>query len=129
MFGISPARYLLILVVAVGCANAGRQRVAEPRPVELDEPALMAKIRTDAKTAPTSALSFAEEGEQRFGDSGFAEERRALVIQSLINLQRIGLARSRAYEFLQRYPSGSYSAHVAAMTGVHPRPGRQPSQP
>jgi hypothetical protein len=129
MFGISPARYLPILVVAVGCANAGWQRVAEPRPVELDEPALMAKIRTDAKTAPTSALSLAEEGEQRFGDSGFAEERRALVIQSLVNLQRIGLARSRAYEFLQRYPSGSYSAHVAAMTGVHPRPGRQPSQP
>jgi hypothetical protein len=129
MFGISPARYLLILVVAIGCANAERQRVAEPRPVELDEPALMAKIRTDAKTAPASALSLSEDGERRFGDSGFAEERRALVIQSLINLQNIGLARSRAYEFLQHYPSGPYSAHVAAMTGVHPRPGRQPSQP
>jgi hypothetical protein len=129
MFWLSPARHLLILVVAVGCANAERQRVAEPRPVELDEPTLMAKIRTDAKTAPASALSLAEDGERRFGDSGFAEERRALVIQSLINLQNIGLARSRAYEFLQRYPSGPYSAHVAAMTGVHPRPGRQPSQP
>ena len=129
MLQIPPVRCLLMLLAAVGCASAGGQRVAEPRSTGNDEATLMERIREDTKTAPGSALSLAEDGEKRFGDSAFAEERRALVIQSLINLQRIGLARSRAYEFLQRYPSGPYSAYVAAMTGVHPRPGRPPAPP
>ena len=129
MLRISPVRCLLILVAAAGCASGGGQRAAEPRPARNYEPTLMERIREDTKTAPTSALSLAEDGERRFGDSTFAEERRALVIQSLINLQRIGLARSRAYEFLQRYPNGPFSAHVAAMTGVHIRPGRPPAHP
>ena len=83
----------------------------------------MAKLRGAVKTAPAVALSLADEGEQRFGDSPGAEERRALAISALVNLQRIGSARSRTYEFLRRYPHGPYAAHVAAMTGVHGAPG------
>jgi hypothetical protein len=90
--------------------------------VELDEPVLMEKLRGDLKPNPASALALADAGEYRFADSPRAEERRALAIQALINLGQIGAARSRAYQFLERYPSGPYSAHVAAMTGVHPTP-------
>jgi hypothetical protein len=82
----------------------------------------MDKLRSDLRSNPVSALALADEGEQRFADSPNAEERRALAIQALINLDRIGAARSRAYQFLARYPDGPYSAHVAAMTGVHPTP-------
>jgi len=82
----------------------------------------MARVRAQLTTAPASALTLTEEGERRFADSSFAEERRALAIQALINLDRIGAARSRAYGFLERYPSGPYSAHIAAMTGVHLTP-------
>jgi type IV secretory pathway VirD2 relaxase len=67
-------------------------------------------------------MALAEEGERRFADSPRAEERSALAIQALINLDRIGAARSRAYKFLARYPDGAYSAQVAATTGVHPTP-------
>ena len=82
----------------------------------------MERLRGDLQADPASALALADEGEQRFGDSPRAEERRALAIQALINLDRIGAARARAYEFLARYPDGFYSTHVAAMTGVHPTP-------
>ena len=82
----------------------------------------MEKLRSNLQPNPASALALADEGESRFADSPQAEERRALAIQALINLDRVGAARSRAYEFLAHYPDGPYSAHVAAMTGVHPTP-------
>jgi len=87
-----------------------------------DEAALMDKIRAEIKTAPQVALEETEEAERRFGESPMAEERRALAIDALINLQRIGAARSKASSFLERYPNGPYTAHVQAMTGVHVTP-------
>jgi hypothetical protein len=74
------------------------------------------------KTSPDSAIVLADASERRLGESPFAEERRALAIQALIDLGRIGEARSRTYQFLERYPNGPHSAHVAAMTGVHVTP-------
>jgi len=115
-------RWLIAIVVAAGCASSGKQPAPPVQLAALDEPSLMARLRADVKPAPASALSLSDEGEKRFGDSAAAEERRALVISALINLERIGSARSRAYEFLRRYPNGPYSANVAAMTGVHLTP-------
>ncbi len=79
----------------------------------------MAQVRSELGFAPASALEHADAAERLFGESPFAEERRALAIQALINLDHIGAARSRAYQFIERYPDGPYSAHVVAMTGVH----------
>jgi len=112
---------LLVAGLAAGCA---RRQSTEARavPAPLDETALMAKVRQSVESAPAEALALADEGEQRFGDSAAAEERRALAISALINLQRIGAARSRAYDFLRRYPDGPYSNHVSVMTGVHASP-------
>lgn len=87
-----------------------------------DEAALMVKLREQLAGAPAAALAAADEAEGRFGESAFAEERRALAIQALIDLDRIGAARARAYPFLSRYPNGPYSSHVASMTGVHLAP-------
>jgi hypothetical protein len=117
----------IAILLAVGCASSGKASSADP--VVLDEPSLMAKLRLQVKTAPATALSLADEGEQRFGDSPAAEERRALALSALINLQRIGSARSRAYDFLRRYPNGPYTAHVATMTGVHSPPARPDAGP
>lgn len=116
--------WLLFVLVAAGCASGGKQTATPVEPAEMDEPALMEKLRAGSKSAPAAALSLADEGESRFGDSAFAEERRALAIQALIDNDCIGAARSRAYQFLERYPNGPYSAHVAAMTGVHVTPTR-----
>jgi hypothetical protein len=122
--------FVLFMAVASGCATAASKPAkpatcacklhSEPGYGELDEPALMAKARAQLAGAPAAALAKLSEGERRFGDSDLAEERRALVIRALINMGEIGAARSRAYEFLDRYPNGPYSADVASMTGVHP---------
>jgi hypothetical protein len=114
--------WLALTLVAAACASTSGSAATTAGRAELDEAAMMEKLRSDLKTNPASALALAEEGEQRFADSPLAEERRALAIQALINLGQIGAARSRAYQFLARYPDGPYSAHVAAMTGVHPTP-------
>lgn len=89
----------------------------------------MEKLRGEVKSSPASALALADDADQRFGDSANAEERRALAIQALINLDHIGEARSRAYRFLEKYPNGPYSANVAAMTGVHVTPTGPGSRP
>jgi outer membrane protein assembly factor BamD (BamD/ComL family) len=116
----SALRSLLALVVlACGCAGSPK---APATPTPPDEAALMAKIRAEIRTAPQAALEETEEAERRFGESPMAEERRALAIDALINLQRIGAARSKASDFLERYPNGPHTAHVQAMTGVHPAP-------
>jgi|SRR5208283_4275817 hypothetical protein len=115
-------RWLALLLLVATCASTSGHAATTIGQPELDEPALMEKLRSDLQPNPASALALADEGEHRFADSPRAEERRALAIQALINLDRIGAARSRAYQFLAHYPNGPYSAHVAAMTGVHPTP-------
>jgi hypothetical protein len=114
--------WLFSIVAAAGCASGEKTATAQIKPVAADEPALMDKVRIGAQSDPTTAFALTEEGEHRFGDSAFAEERRAAAVQALIDLNRIGAARSRAYQFLERYPNGPYSAHIAAMTGVHLTP-------
>jgi hypothetical protein len=125
-------------LLTCGCASSSKTTLAPSAPDErpacgckskasvgpgpADEPALMAKVRSEIAAAPAAALAETEDAEQRFGNSALAEERRALTIQALINLGQIGAARSRAYQFLERYPNGPYSAHVEAMTGVHLTP-------
>jgi hypothetical protein len=121
MANATAVRWLALPLLVSACASTSGQATTTA-PAQLDEPALMEKLRGDVKPNPASALARADEGERRFADSPSAEERRALAIQALINLDRIGTARSRAYQFLSRYPDGPYSAHVAAMTGVHPTP-------
>ncbi len=129
--------FVLVVAMVSGCASASKPAKpaicacklhSEPGYGELDEPALMAKARAQIAGAPAAALAKLGEGERRFGDSDLAEERRALAIRALINMGEIGAARSRAYEFLERYPNGPYAADVAGTTGVHPvqlGPGEQ----
>ena len=122
MANATAVRWLALPLVVAACASTSGSAATTAGRTELDEPALMEKLRGDLQPNPASALALADEGEHRFADSPRAEERRALAIQALINLDRIGAARSRAYQFLAHYPNGPYSAHVAAMTGVHPTP-------
>jgi hypothetical protein len=122
--GFAKALLVLAGLLGLGCASRADGPPPATAPAVLDEPALMASLRASVKSEPAQALAFADEGDRRFGESPLAEERRALAIRALINLQRIGAARSRAYGFLGRYPDGPFSADIAAMTGVHVTPSR-----
>jgi len=114
-----------LLLDPLGCATSS-PRSASSGPA--DEAKVMERLRQEAKPSPAAALADADQAEARFGESPFAEERRALAIQALVGLDRIGEARSRAYQFLDRYPNGPFTAQVQALTGVHPPPLVGPAQ-
>ena len=99
-----------------GIADAGR--------VVLDEPTLMQQIRAHVKSDPQLAEALAREGRQRFADSPEADERDALLVDALINQQRIGSARSETYYYFDHHPGGRFADHLLVMTGVHPSPPR-----
>jgi hypothetical protein len=87
-----------------------------------DDSPIMQKIRENVKTNPALAVSLAYEARRSFSESRHAEERDALLIDALINIQKIGAARSEAEKYLEQYPNGRYAAHIFAMTGASPRP-------
>ena len=93
----------------------------------MDEKTLLQQIRENVRSNPQLAESLAREGRNRFPDGVDAEERDALLVDALINQQRIGAARSETYYYLDHYPAGRFAEHLFVMTGVHPRP-RGPSR-
>ena len=97
-----------------GIADAGR--------VVFNEQSLMQQIRAQVKSDPQLAEALAREGRQRFADSPDADERDALLVDALINQQRIGSARSETYYYFDHHPGGRFAEHLFVMTGVHPRP-------
>ena len=97
-----------------GMADTGRS--------VLDEPTLMQQIRAHVKSDPPLAEALAREGRQRFADSSDSDERDALLVDALINQQRIGAARSETYYYFDHHPGGRFGEHLFIMTGVHPRP-------
>ena len=98
-----------------GTAAAAASRV-------IDEPALMEQLRAAVKSAPAKAEALAREGRQRFPDSADSDERDALLVDALINQQRIGAARSETYYYFDHHAGGRFTEHLFAMTGVHPTP-------
>lgn len=86
----------------------------------LDEPALLRQIRALVKSQPERAEALAREARRRSPDGAGADERDALLVDALINQQRIGAARDETYYYFDHHPSGRFSEHLFVMTGVHP---------
>jgi hypothetical protein len=86
----------------------------------LDERALLRQIRALVKSQPERAEALAREARRRFPDGAEADERDALLVDALINQQRIGAARDETYYYFDHHPSGRFSEHLFVMTGVHP---------
>jgi type IV secretory pathway VirB10-like protein len=95
---------------------------AAAAPRATDEPALMQQLRALVKSDPGKAEALAREDRQRFPESADADERDALLVDTLINQQRIGAARSETYYYFDHHPGGRFTEHLFAMTGVHPTP-------
>lgn len=81
----------------------------------------MQRIRDNVKGHPALAESLAREGRRRFPDSPDSDERDALLVDALINQQRIGAARDETYYYMDHHPRGRFLEHLFMMTGVHPR--------
>ncbi len=91
-------------------------------PKAKEEASVMQRIRANVKTNPRLAESLARQDRARFPNSPHADERDALLVDALINQQRIGAARSETYYYLDHHPHGRFAAHLFIMTGVHPMP-------
>jgi hypothetical protein len=89
-----------------------------------DERALMQQIRAMVKSQPVRAEALAREARRRFPEGAEADERDALLVDALINQQRIGAARDETYYYIDHHPAGRFREHLFIMTGVHPTPGR-----
>jgi hypothetical protein len=98
--------------------DAGAASTAHPD----DETILMQQLRALAKKDPERAEALARAGRLRYPDSPWADERDALLVDTLINQQRIGAARSETYYYFDHHPGGRFTDHLFAMTGVHPAP-------
>jgi hypothetical protein len=108
-------------------------RLAPPPAVPLDagsvtppaptgEKALLLQIRATVKSDPVRAESLARESRRRFPEGETADERDALLVDALINQQRIGRARDETYYYFDHHPGGRFAEHLFIMTGVKPRP-------
>jgi hypothetical protein len=102
--------------------DAGR----DSSPALPDEASLMRQIRALVKREPARAEQLAREARRRFPEGAEADERDSLLVDALINQQRIGRARDETYYYFDHHPKGRYGDHLSVMTGVHPRPGRKP---
>jgi hypothetical protein len=104
------------LAVPPRSPDAGRHGQS---PAALAEPALMQQIRALVKTEPQRAEALAREARRRFPDGSEADERDALLVDALINQQRIGAARDETYYYFAHHPNGRFAEHLFVMTGVH----------
>jgi hypothetical protein len=114
------------LALAVPPRDAGQEVRAgqDLRATPLDEKGLLGQIRALVRSDPARAEALAREARRRFPDGAEADERDALLVDALINQQRIGAARDETYYYFDHHPQGRFAEHLFVMTGVHPRPGR-----
>jgi type IV secretory pathway VirB10-like protein len=96
---------------------------AVPPPAS-EEQGLLLQIRALVKTDPQQAETLARESRRRFPEGDTADERDALLVDALINQQRIGRARDETYYYFDHHPRGRFAEHLFIMTGVHPQPKR-----
>jgi hypothetical protein len=108
-------------------ATLGPSAPPRPGPVApgagpASEEELLAEVRADVRRDPREAESLAREARARFPSSPHADEWDALLVDALVNQQRIGAARSETYYYYDHHPEGAFAAHLFALTGVHPVP-------
>jgi hypothetical protein len=83
--------------------------VGKSRSTDLtEEMEQLARLRSVASSDPSAALRLANEGEQRFAKGLFRQEREAIAIQALGQLNRTSEAKQRARAFKAAYPRSPF---------------------
>ena len=98
-------------------------RAAQSPRTEAD---FMRRIHDNVRANPELAVSLAEQARQEFGDSADSDERDRLLVDALINLQKIGAARDETLYYYRHHPAGQYRQYLWAMTGARPDPPAGP---
>jgi hypothetical protein len=114
-----PAPPPVVVAPEAGSALPAKSRT-------ISETALMQQIRDQVKTNPTLAVELAREGRLRFGDSSDSDERDKLLVDGLVNQQKIGDARVETSYYYRHHPNGRYAGYLFTMTGARPDPPAGP---
>jgi hypothetical protein len=83
---------------------------------------LTERLRQLVDADPRGAVDLAREGQRRFPEGEFADERAWLQMRALVHLNEIAPARDEAVAFFRRFPQSPYGSKVSRLTGVRPRP-------
>jgi hypothetical protein len=77
-----------------------------------EESAHLIRLRATAQTDPAAALAAADEGNQRFPDGLFGQEREAIAIGALVRLGRDAEAQARGARFLAAHPTSPFAERI-----------------
>jgi hypothetical protein len=119
----SAAPRLAAPEVPVAPVDAGS--VASNRPSHPSEGRFMRLIRALVESDPARAEALARQARALYPDGAEADERDALLVDALINQQKIGAARSETHYYFDHHPNGRFADHLSVMTGVHRPPSRR----
>ena len=78
----------------------------------------LALLRSVAGSRPAEAVRMADEGHARFARGMLYQEREAIAIRSLARAGQSGAARSRAEQFLARFPKSPYAEQIRMAAGL-----------
>jgi len=95
-----------------GARRAVARRPSSPEPDLREEMELTNRARAALAGRPAEALRLAREGQRRFGDGLFSEEREAIEVLALAALDRADEARPRGERFLRRHPRSTFAERV-----------------
>jgi hypothetical protein len=131
---LDPKPKPVIEPVRTALPPAGRSDAAAPAPSSAPaapaprtEAEFMRQIRDNVRSNPELALALARESRQELGDSAESDERDKLLVDALINLQKIGAARDETGYYYRHHPAGQYRQYLWAMTGARPDPPAGPA--
>jgi len=108
-------------------ATADGIKTAERKVAPETEADFLKKIKENVRANPELAVALARQSRQQFGDSTQADERDKLLVDALINLQKIGAARDETLYYYEHHPAGQYRQYLWSMTGARPAPPSGPA--
>jgi hypothetical protein len=108
----------VVTAIAAATARAAPPAVSDASAV-VDEPSLMAELRSIKGSDPERAIRLAEQGNQRFPDSADAPERASIRIHALSDEGQHSEARRSAEDMVNHYPDSPWVRDVEVLTGAH----------
>jgi hypothetical protein len=86
---------------------------------QLNEPQLMARLRSIKDSNPAAAIDLARDGNKRFPDTADAPERASILIHALANAEQRSEARGEAEQMVNHYPDSDWVREIERFTGAH----------
>jgi hypothetical protein len=80
-----------------------------------EEIALIDRAHQTLRTDPQGALALCKEHETKFASGHFAQEREAVAIEALVQMNRKDEAKRRFSSFDNQYPSSSHRVHLESL--------------